>query len=164
MECGVQVYRRSLGLARAVVPKVGRRLPGDLAEDPVKMRQGLETDGVRNLTDTEVRILQEILCLFHSDAPEVISEGQARSFLKYLAKVESAHMHRARDLIKIDWITVVARDIGLGPANHRRLGFRVLDRYSICHGRKLLAKDFQKADESRVLLLRKHSGTVVGVL
>src|SRR4029077_21086215 len=86
-----EVYRRSLSLARSVVPKVGRRLPGDLAEHPVKMRQRLETDGVSNLTDAEVRILQEILCLFHSHAPEIAGEGQARSLPKHFAKVESAH-------------------------------------------------------------------------
>ena len=42
---------------------------------------------------------------------------QARSLPKHFAKVESAHMHCSRHLIQIDWITVVAPDVGLGPVS-----------------------------------------------
>ena len=86
-------------MARADVPKGGWRLTGSFAEDSVKMGQRLEPDGVRNLTDTEVRIQQEILCPLHSDAPEIVGEGQAGSLPEEFTKIEGAHMHCARDLI-----------------------------------------------------------------
>ena len=47
---------RPLGVANAVIPKGGWCLTGCFAEDSIKMGRRLETDGIRNLTDTEVRV------------------------------------------------------------------------------------------------------------
>jgi hypothetical protein len=65
-------------------------------------------------------------------------------------------MHCARDIAQADRIAAVASDVSLGPADHRRFGFRILNRHSICHQREMPPVDLQKADYSPVLPLRHN--------
>ena len=63
-----------------------RRFPGYLAKDTVKMGQGLEPDGVGDLTDTEMRIQEEVLCFLHSDAPEIVGKSYPDCLFEDFAK------------------------------------------------------------------------------
>src|SRR4051794_8801709 len=71
---------RQTSSSQQLRPIFGGRLAKNLLKHAVEMRKRLESDFKRNLTDTQVRIQQQVLGFLDPDPRKVIGEIDSRDF------------------------------------------------------------------------------------
>ena len=110
-------------------PVFRRRLAGDFFENAIELRERLEADFKRDLTDSSVRVLQKQAGLRESQARDVIDELHAGHFLEFLAQVVRADLDEARHRREREFLLRVLLDVtarfpnlrGLGPISNFRI-------------------------------------------
>ena len=98
------------------------RLPGEAPEDPVELRERLETGLVRRLADPRVRVQQQMLGVLDAGPRNVVREGEPGRRLEDLAEIERAHVGRPRHLLQTQRLGEMLTDERAGLSHRRRLG------------------------------------------